>query len=172
VQPSFELILEATGLAVDLSLAARLAAFGRPRRGGRTLVFRIERSRVLRACQEGYDVEDFLAGLLGDSGRPVPQNVAFSLRHWEEASRRVSLHRRACLLEIEPELLERLARRRSVAESLGGELAPGLFLLRPCRRGALERFFRSRELPVSVIDHQDRPGSRLPRLAPEEPEAD
>jgi hypothetical protein len=153
--------MEGAGLAVDLSLAADLARFARPTRGDRTLVFRIERDLVMAALQEGASVDPMVHRLREASHQAVAQNVEISLKHWEESSRRLIIHRRATLLEIEPHLLQRLARRRSVAEAVRTPLTPGLFLLGHPGSAPIRRILRHRDIPVTQVDHRTGPGCRL-----------
>jgi hypothetical protein len=166
VQPTFELILEAAGLAVDLGLALDLSYLGVPERGDRTLVFRVGREEVTAAFHRGWSAERILRRLSETSARPVAQNLVVTLHQWEERSRRLTLHPRATLLELDPGLLERLARRRSVAEAILAEPAPGLVLLRASRAPAFLRHLRAREILVSHVDHHAPPGRRL-RVDPE-----
>jgi hypothetical protein len=161
VQPTFEVIQEGAGLAVDLGLSLDLSLLGTPERGDRTLVFRLERDEVTTAFHRGWSAERILRRLSETSAMPVAQNLVFTLHQWEERSRRLTLYPEATLLEIDPRLLERLCRRRSLAEAILAEPAPGLVLLKASRVQRVLRHLRSREVLVTRVDHSRSPGGRL-----------
>lgn len=161
VQPTFEVIQEGAGLAVDLGLALDLSLLGVPERGDRTLVYRLERDEVTSAFHRGWSAERILRRLAEASARPVAQNLVATVHQWEERSRRLTLHTSATLLEIDPALLERLSRRRSMAEAILAEPAPGLVLLKASSVERVLGHLRSREILVTRIDHARAPGTRF-----------
>jgi Helicase conserved C-terminal domain len=61
--------------------------------------YRLTRDSVYRALERGVSVDIMLAELASGSGMPLPQNVAASAREWAGLRDRMTLRRRASLIE-------------------------------------------------------------------------
>jgi Helicase conserved C-terminal domain len=109
VQPNFEIIamLESAGLG----LLAELDRFAERLKLDKAALYRLTRESVCRGLQAGMTREQIEETLRERSGMPLPQNVEFTLREWEELFNRIRIRKRVLLLEAdtESELEKRLA---------------------------------------------------------------
>lgn len=109
VQPNFEIVamLESAGLG----LLAELDRFAERVKLDKAALYRLTRDSVYRGLQAGLTREQIEETLRERSGMPLPQNVEFTLREWEELFNRIRVRKRVLLLEAESEseLEKRLA---------------------------------------------------------------
>lgn len=66
--------------------------------------YRLTRDSVYRALERGVAIDTILDGLSAGSGMPLPQNVTASMREWAGLRERLTLRRRAALIEYPTQL--------------------------------------------------------------------
>src|SRR5262249_37885910 len=109
VQPNVEIVamLESAGFG----LLAELDRFAERVKLDKAALYRLTRDSVCRGLQSGLTRDQIEETLRARSGMPLPQNVEFTLREWEELFNRIRVRKQAILLEAETEaeLEKRLA---------------------------------------------------------------
>jgi hypothetical protein len=126
VQPNFELF--ALDPISDLTLA-RLDEFAERVNAERAIKYRLTRESVYRAQKKGWTVARVI-DVLGKLNQPtgpgpsagaasLPQNVVRTLQEWQDLYERITIHRRANLLQaVNGELLARLKQEHSIRSHL------------------------------------------------------
>ncbi len=90
--------------------------------------YELTKGSVARAIREGWDAEGILRHLERLSGKPAPQNVAFSLDIWERELRSLALYRGRVLV-VDGELRHLVEHSEELRSSIRKVLAPGVYLL-------------------------------------------
>jgi hypothetical protein len=98
----------------------KLEAFAEQTGGGRFLSYRISKSTFYRALDAGVDVDEVLAFLEERVSRPVPQNVAFSLRDWAKQYGTISFYDRLVVAADKAEKADEVATLPAVAPYVKG----------------------------------------------------
>jgi hypothetical protein len=128
VSPDFEVVVLPEGDVTDV--VHRLDAFAQRLRSGDVVHFRLTKESVEAAVADGRSIDDLLGFLEARSRSPVPQNVAYSLRHWAAGVSFATLERGVVLSVGEAEVLERVLAVPGVAALLVRRLSPTDALLR------------------------------------------
>jgi hypothetical protein len=126
VQPNFELF--AFDPISDLVLA-KLDEFAERVQAERAIKYRLTRQSVYNAQKHGWSAAQIIDALAEMSqadddapsheSRPLPQNVVRTLQEWQSLHERITIHRRASLLQAEDgSLLARLVRDPQVSRHL------------------------------------------------------
>ncbi|MCL5960907.1 MAG: helicase-associated domain-containing protein [Chloroflexi bacterium] len=87
--------------------------------------YRLTRESVYRRLEAGTELRDLLADLQAGAGAPLPPNVVTEIREWRALRERMTLRRRARLLEFPDEQ----ARRSALERGLEGVPAAERFVL-------------------------------------------
>jgi hypothetical protein len=112
---------------ISFTDAVFLASFCAPREVGITVQFELTRESVVRGFDEGLQAETMLSRLEKLSGKPLDQNLSWTIKDWEERYSAVSLYQGTVLTLTE--------NRRYLAETdpfsalIRKVLAPGVYLL-------------------------------------------
>lgn len=128
--------------------------------------FRLSRSSAARAFRAGLDASSLAARLESLTGRPLPQNVAYSLEAWDREHRSLTLvsgiviccdERASRFMEASPALRDRIVR----------TLAPGVFLSDFSNRAEAEESLARAGLatPPALVD-ASLPGQMHPFSSP------
>lgn len=97
VQPNFEVIV--LDALHNLRLVRQIETFALLRSIDRAAVLVLTREALVAGLQSGLTLADVEALLETESGRPLPQNIRYSLEEWRRGSERVRLYRGATILE-------------------------------------------------------------------------
>lgn len=98
----------------------KLEAFAEQTGGGRFLSYLISKSTFYRALDAGVGVDDVLSFIESHVSKPVPQNVAFSLRGWAEQYGKISFFDRMVVAAETPETADEIANLPTVAPLVKG----------------------------------------------------
>lgn len=98
VSPNHDLILENP----DLSAGLWLARCSRFSMADRVLTTRLDEKAFREYLERGGTAAELIQALEALSGSPLPQNVAFTLRHWEDTHHQVSVSRGVLVRLREP----------------------------------------------------------------------
>jgi hypothetical protein len=111
----------------DFSDAVALSRFLDIREAGRVARYELTRDSAVRGFDRGLSPADILGFLERSSGRPVPQNVGWSVKEWHDRYSAVAVYRGVVLTVAEDRrfILETAQLSRLVARTL----APGVYLL-------------------------------------------
>lgn len=150
LQPNFQILV--MGPVAERRLLT-LERFADRTGADRALIYTLSRDSVYRGQRAGIGVTDMMDSLAELTGAELPQNVAHSLRDWQQLHERVVLRRGVVLLQAaEPE------EARIMAAALGaGVLEPlgeGFLMLRDV--AALRRRMESTSLLLEV-ERADQP---------------
>ncbi len=122
VQPNFDLLALAP---VGDALLYQLDRFAERIRLEQVAQHRLTRQSIGRAIQTGMDTDAIIEQLQKYSIEPLPQNVAYSLKEWEQQVRRIEIWPERILLEVDtPELLNHLCEQEELQNLLGRKLSP------------------------------------------------
>ncbi len=126
VQPNFDIIvyLERTS---PQQLAFLERHTERVQAHAHTAHYRLSRETVYRGLESGSTLEELLETLAAGAHAPLPQNVVVEIREWASLRERLTLHRRAALLEFPNTLFLYAALEAGVAGTVVGDR----FLLLP-----------------------------------------
>lgn len=98
----------------------KLEAFAEQTSGGRLPSYRVSKATFYRALDAGVAVDEVLSFLESHVSKPVPQNVAFSLRGWAERYGKISFHDRLVVAAETPETADEIANLPTVAPYVKG----------------------------------------------------
>ncbi len=112
---------------IAFSDAVALSRFLDIREAGRVARYELTRDSAVRGFDRGLSPADILGFLERNSGRPAPQNVAWSVKEWHDRYSAVAVYRGVVLTVSEDRrfILETAQLSRLVARTL----APGVYLL-------------------------------------------
>lgn len=98
----------------------KLEAFAEQTSGGRLPSYRISKATFYRALDAGVAVDEVLSFLESHVSKPVPQNVAFSLRGWAERYGKISFYDHLVIAAETPETADEIANLPTVAPFVKG----------------------------------------------------
>jgi len=98
----------------------KLEAFAEQTSGGRLPSYRISKATFYRALDAGVAVDEVLSFLESRVSKPVPQNVAFSLRGWAERYGKISFYDHLVVAAETPETADEIANLPTVAPFVKG----------------------------------------------------
>jgi len=134
---------------------------------GQAGLYALTRSRLLQALQRGHTAEGVLNTLEGAAYDPLPLAVVGAIYRWAQAHEQLAV-RQVMLLEAQdPALLQELARRRRIRETLGETLSARAVRVHADRLPALLRRLAAR----GHYPHLDLAGALPPAagdLAPDD----
>jgi hypothetical protein len=131
VQPNFEVVVPPGAPPYARFQLGRIAEAEERRGPTEAEAARLTRRSVQAAQERGIDGDEIVAFLEGQGGRPLPQNVAATLREWCAQHGQLRL-RQVTLLEAEDQaLLERAARDPRVRMPEAEALAPRAWAVPP-----------------------------------------
>lgn len=162
VQPNFELIV--LDALHNLGLVRQIESFAVLRSIDRAAVLVLTPEALVAGLQSGLTLADVADLLETESGRPLPQNIRYSLEEWRRGSERVRLYRGATILEATD--TASLDRWLSVIARGGGgarRLSATVLLLDAAAAAALRRLGVERHGPM---DRCGRAGGTALDLAP------
>jgi hypothetical protein len=144
VQPDFEVVFLAPAPRVE----AELGRFAERTGTGVGALFRVTRTSVLRAAEQGLTADAVLGTLEGVSRSGVPANVARQVRDWMKTVRRVSI--RPALLMDCPDA-ETAARAQALGGARASQITPTLLRLEMAgkERAAFVKKLRERGIFVA-----------------------
>ncbi|HUX12108.1 MAG TPA: helicase-associated domain-containing protein [Spirochaetia bacterium] len=151
VQPTFSVTIKPW---LPLASALPVATSAEVRRFDRFPQYTITKASFGRALSAGYEAAEIALTLQALSGKPLPQNVAFSLETWAAEYSSVALYEGVVLIADEKRrfLVEHSQRMKPYIRK---RLAPGVFLLDPRERSVWAEILREEGLemlPYSAID--------------------
>jgi len=128
VQGDFEVLVPEDAALIDRYHLERIAHL---KRWDRVSTYVITRESVQRALRGGSEIERIVAFLERVSGKPLPANVAYTLREWGAKFGEVVLRRAELLQTRDEQLLQELQAQPELAAYLDEILAPTLVLVKP-----------------------------------------
>ncbi len=159
VQPDFTVLCLAP--APDTGMLHDLCAFADYRGGDRVASFILTRESVQRGCHEDWSADSITRILTDATGGTLPQNIAASIREWEEAFHRFRVIRGVTLVEDPHGLMSAAPRAASLHEAAGHELAPDLRRVPRGGKSTLSAALRKARIPVRHLDYAAGPGRVL-----------
>jgi hypothetical protein len=105
---------------VPTEIRLKLDAFAEQTSGGRLPSYRVSKATFYRALDAGISVDEVLSFLEKHVSKPVPQNVAFSLRGWAERYGKISFFDHLVVAAETPETADEIAKLPSVAPYVKG----------------------------------------------------
>lgn len=139
LQPTFALTLKPFTELADGIAVALIADI---RKYDRYPEYEITQSAFARFISDDRAPEDAVELLARLTGKPVPQNIEFSLRHWAEEYRSVGTYDGTVLIADE-QRRHLIEHSEKVAPFIRRTLAPGVYLLDPSKRMSWEDALRS-----------------------------
>ncbi len=120
VQPNFDIIVY-----LDRTSSVQLAFLEhhseRVEAHAHTAHYRLTRDSVYRGLESGSTLDELLQTLAAGSHTPLPQNVEVEIREWADLRERLTLRRRASLLEYsDPHELQTALKKGAAGTVIGG----------------------------------------------------
>ncbi|WP_455381554.1 helicase-associated domain-containing protein [Salinispira pacifica] len=147
IQPTFSVTIKPW---LPLSTALPVAIASQIRRFDLYPQYEITKASFGRALASGYEAEEIELLLAALAGKPLPQNVAFSLDNWASEYASIALYEGVVLVADEQRrfLVEHSQR---MEPYIVRRLAPGVYLLDPRERSAWEEVLR--EEGIEMLPH-------------------
>ena len=153
VQPNFEVLVYYDHARPDqIAFVERHAE--RAQAQAHVATYRLTRESIYGGLESGTQLDALLAGLSEGAGGQLPQNVAASIREWAGQRERITVYRRASLLEFPDEP----ARRQVLAKGINGVPVGERFILLTGVSATLpphDRLDYSGALPAAVTATED-----------------
>lgn len=129
VQPNYEII--ALDPISDMALA-RLDEFADRISAERAMQYTLRRESVYRAQKKGWTSQRIIDTLQQMSDHPLPQNVSRTLLEWQTLHERITIHRKATLLQAtDAHLLDELFEQEAINRHLTNRPGPTVALVAP-----------------------------------------
>ncbi len=158
IQPTFAVTIK-PWLPLESALPVALCA--EVRRFDLYSQYEITKTSFGRGLSAGYEAEEMALTLQALSGKPLPQNVAFSLNNWSAEYSSIALYEGVVLVADEKRrfLVEHSQR---IQPYIVKRLAPGVYLLDPRERAVWEEVLREEGIEMLPRAAADAASSVLP----------
>jgi hypothetical protein len=127
IQPTYEVVVPAEA---SPHVVFRLQEIAELTKSDRASLYALTQRATWRFLQQGNNIEDIITFLEKVSQRPLPQNVAFSLREWAGKHGEVSIETATLLTTTSEALLKELRANRKIKLAVQKEIAPTAVTLR------------------------------------------
>lgn len=129
VQPNYEII--AMDPISDMALA-RLDEFADRISAERAMQYVLTRESVYRAQKKGWTVARIIDTLQKMSDKPLPQNVMRTLQEWQALHERITIHRKATVLQVvDAQLTNRLCEMIPIKSHITTRLGDTVVMVAP-----------------------------------------
>ncbi len=90
--------------------------------------YEITRESFMRGARSGISVSSFISMLEMKSGSPIPQNVMFSFKSWEEECHGIAVYR-GCVVQVDKRFSKLLESNSTFRKYVREKLADGIYLI-------------------------------------------
>jgi len=125
VQPDFSLYIQGS---LTFREYMTLAFYAEIRKLDMISRYEITRESFMRGARSGIGVSSFIKLLEIKSGSPLPQNILFSLKSWEEECHGIAVYR-GCVVQVDKRFSKLLESNASFGKYVREKLAVGLYLI-------------------------------------------
>ena len=125
VQPDFSLIVQGR-LTVDEHMM--LAFYSEIREFDVVQCYEITRESFMRGMRSGISADNFTDMLTSRSDSPLPQNILFSLKSWEEECHGIEIYR-GCVIKVDSRYSKLLDNNKYFKRYIEKKIADGIYLV-------------------------------------------
>ena len=125
VQPDFSLYVQG---ALSLEENMMLAFYSEIQDLDVISRWEVTRESFMRGIRSGINADSFIRLLEEKSGAPLPQNILFSFKSWEEECRGISVYR-GCVIKVDARFSKLLDNNSHFKKYIREKLADGLYLV-------------------------------------------
>ncbi|NUM37343.1 MAG: helicase-associated domain-containing protein, partial [Candidatus Brocadiae bacterium] len=112
--------------------------------------YKISRNSFCKARQKGYTCEKILSFLQENSKSNIPQNVAYTLKEWEEQQEKIKFFYDAVVLELESEeLAQSLMEQKNFQDNIIQTLSPVFFQIKTKGLSEIQEWLKKKKKQIA-----------------------